>query len=89
MSAYERTKNKLSKKQLYSLDTLDAILEDSDNQFRKKMYPGNLLLAKDSQIFHGRTSFSDFLNAKELSNKKNGSDNLKRTMLRAWIKKAI
>lgn len=88
LSAYKRKNKKLNKKQLYALDTLDSILEASENQIRKKMYPGDLLLAKDSQLFHGRTSFSDFLNSKEISQKKKKTDNLKRIMLRAWIKKA-
>ena len=89
ISAYNRKKISLSKKQLYSLDTLDAILEDSNNQLRKKMNPGDLLLVKDAQFFHGRTSFSDHLNAKDIFNysKTNKKKSYKRTMLRAWIKK--
>jgi len=78
----------MTKKQLFSLDTLDAILEDSSNQIRKKMHPGDLLLVKDSQFFHGRTSFSDYFNSKEIFsyNNKNKKKFFKRTMLRAWIK---
>ena len=89
ISAYERKKIPMTKNQLYALDTLDAILEDSKNQIRKKMFPGDLLLAKDSQFFHGRTSFSDYINAKEIFNEKSFSKKtkFKRTMLRAWIKK--
>ena len=88
ISAYERKRLAMTKKQLYSLDTLDAILEDSQNQMRKKMNPGDLLLVKDAQFFHGRTSFSDYINARDIFNsKKNKNKNFfKRTMLRAWIK---
>ncbi len=88
ISAYERKKISMTKKQLFSLDTLDAILEDSNNQIRKKMHPGDLLLVKDSQFFHGRTSFSDYFNSKEIFsyNNKNKKKFFKRTMLRAWIK---
>ena len=32
------------------------------------MNPGDLLLVKDAQFFHGRTSFSDHLNAKDIFN---------------------
>ena len=89
ISAYQRKKKLMTRKQLYSLDTLDAILEDSNNQVRKKLFPGDLLLVKDAQFFHGRTSFSDYLNSKDIFNydKKNNKTKLKRTMLRAWIKK--
>lgn len=89
ISAYERKKISMTKNQLYSLDTLDAILEDSKNQVRKKMYPGDLLLVKDAQFFHGRTSFSDHINAKEIFKNKVSKKKVKfkRTMLRAWIKK--
>ena len=87
ISAYERKKIPMTKKQLYSLDTLDAILEDSQNQVRKKMNPGDLLLVKDAQFFHGRTSFSDFLEARDIFNSKlKDNSYFKRTMLRAWIK---
>ena len=87
ISAYERKKIPMTKKQLYSLDTLDAILEDSQNQVRKKMNPGDLLLVKDAQFFHGRTSFSDFFNAHDIFNtKKKNKKYFKRTMLRVWIK---
>tara|TARA_B100001121_G_C18621563_1_gene589613 strand:+ start:85 stop:1005 length:921 start_codon:yes stop_codon:yes gene_type:complete len=87
MSAYARKKLPMTKKQLYSLDTLDAILEDSQNQVRKKMNPGDLLLVKDAQFFHGRTSFSDFLDASDIFNSKlKNNKYFKRTMLRAWIK---
>ena len=88
VSAYERKKLPMTKKQLYSLDTLDAILEDSQNQMRKKMKPGDLLLVKDAQFFHGRTSFSDYLGARDIFNSKLKRNNkfFKRTMLRAWIK---
>jgi hypothetical protein len=89
ISAYQRKKKLMTKKQLYSLDTLDAILEDSRNQTRKKLFPGDLLLVKDAQFFHGRTSFSDYINAKNIFdfNLKNKKIKFKRTMLRAWIKK--
>ena len=89
ISAYQRKKKFMTKKQLYSLDTLDAILEDSNNQLRKKLFPGDLLLVKDAQFFHGRTSFSDYMEAKNIFdfNPKIKQAKLKRTMLRAWIKK--
>ena len=89
ISAYQRKKKIMTKKQLYSLDTLDAILEDSKNQIRRTLFPGDLLLVKDAQFFHGRTSFSDHINAKNIFDfdLKNKKIKLKRTMLRAWIKK--
>ena len=51
------------------------------------MKPGDLLLVKDAQFFHGRTSFSDFLGARDIFNSKLKIIQIfKRTMLRAWIK---
>ena len=85
-SAYQRKNKSLSPKQLYALDTLDAILETSSNQFRYKMIKGDILFNLDSKVLHGRTSFSDDLNALPLDKIKGNDIKLKRTMIRVWIK---
>lgn len=87
ISAYEKQKKEMSLKQKYALDVLDAILESSENQQRFYLNNGDLLLVKDSEIFHGRTSFSDYLGAKEIFKGKIKKDKIKRTMIRTWIKK--
>jgi hypothetical protein len=85
-SAHVKAKKRLTSKQLYSLDVLDALLETSKFQFRYKMQKGDILFNLDSKVLHGRTSFSDFLNALPLSKVKKNENNLKRTMIRVWIK---
>lgn len=85
-SAHKKKGIPLSNKQLYALDVLDALLESSDNQYRFKMRPGDLLLALDSQVLHGRTSFSDYYESKTPFINKKVNAPLKRTMVRTWIK---
>ncbi|MBC7428048.1 MAG: TauD/TfdA family dioxygenase [Bacteriovorax sp.] len=78
----------LAEDQIHALDTLDALLNHSDNQFRHTFSKGEILLTYDSQILHDRSAFSDDLNAVTFPDW--NSDNLKpmkRTMDRIWIKK--
>ena len=87
ISAYERKGKSLTKKQLYALDVLDALLESSENQYRFYMNPGDLILALDAQILHGRTSFSDHYKAKTIFANNKPNLPLKRTMVRTWIQR--
>tara|TARA_B100001057_G_scaffold10449_1_gene9910 strand:+ start:1023 stop:1952 length:930 start_codon:yes stop_codon:yes gene_type:complete len=85
-AAHVKANKKLTSKQLYALDVLDALLETSKFQFRYKMQKGDILFNLDSKVLHGRTSFSDAYNALPLSKIKNNESRLKRTMIRVWIK---
>ena len=85
-AAHIKAKKKLTSKQLYALDVLDALLETSKFQFRYKMQKGDILFNLDSKVLHGRTSFSDSYDALPLAKIKNNESRLKRTMLRVWIK---
>ena len=86
-SAHLKAKKPLTKNQLYALDVLDAILESSALQYRFNMEKGDILFNLDSEVLHGRTSFSDNLNSLPLDKISNKNQHrLKRTMLRIWIK---
>ena len=85
-SAHIKAKKNLTNKQLYALDILDALLESSKFQLRYKMQKGDILFNLDSKVLHGRSSFSDSLNALPLEKIKNNENRLKRTMIRLWIK---
>ena len=65
MSAHQKVGTPLKPIQLYALDVLDSLLESPSNQIRFNLVPGDVLLTKDSQVLHGRTSFSDYYNSKE------------------------
>ena len=86
IAAHQKMKKPLGPNQLYALDVLDSLLENPDNQMRFKLIPGDILLTRDSQVLHGRTSFSDFLKNRDVFSKKNKNLPFKRTMIRAWIK---
>jgi alpha-ketoglutarate-dependent taurine dioxygenase len=87
-SAHRKLDRPLTDEQMYALDTLDAILEHSDNQYRHSFKAGEILLTFDSQVLHGRTCFSDAFNALVIHDwKKDHHRPLKRTMDRLWIKK--
>lgn len=87
-SAHRKTNIPLTKEQLYALDTLDAVIEHSDNQYRHTLKQGELLLTYDAQVFHGRTCFSDALDAVSIiEHTINPTLPIKRTMDRLWIKK--
>ena len=86
-SAHIKKKRPLSSKQLYALDVLDALLESSENQYRFYMKAGDLILALDSQVLHGRTSFSDYYQSRSILANNKTNLPLKRTMVRTWIKK--
>ncbi len=85
-SAHIKKKKPLNSKQLYALDVLDALLESSKNQYRCHLKAGDLILALDSQVLHGRTSFSDFYHSKSVFSNNKKKSPLKRTMVRTWIK---
>lgn len=88
-AAHIKINKKLTTKQLYALDILDALLETSQFQFRYKMRKGDILFNLDSKVLHGRTSFSDALDSISYSEIGKDENRLKRTMIRVWIKNRI
>lgn len=87
-SAHRKMNNPLTDEQLYAIDTLDAITEHTDNQYRHTFKAGEILLTFDSQVLHGRTCFSDAFDAVTIHDyKKENGKPMKRTMDRLWAKK--
>lgn len=87
-SAHRKMETPLTAEQMYAIDTLDSLLEHSDNQYRHTFKAGEILLTMDSQVLHGRTCFSDAFDAVTIfEHKKDGSKPMKRTMDRLWAKK--
>ncbi len=85
-SAHIKANTPLTAEQLYALDVLDALLNDSNNQVRYRMESGDILLSKDDQVLHGRTCFSDELDAISIDERASFPNKpLKRTMDRLWI----
>lgn len=87
-SAHRRTAEPLREEQLWALDTLDSALELAQLQFRHKLAPGEILVIDDRQMFHGRTSFSDFFEAApyEPGSSQAGRP-VRRCFDRLWIRK--
>ncbi|WP_341279865.1 TauD/TfdA family dioxygenase [Paenibacillus sp. FSL H8-0537] len=85
-SAHQKSGNPLTAKQLSALDALDSILEISDLQSRFFLEQGETLIINDSQVFHGRTTFSDFENAEVVDLDFTAGKRYKRTIDRAWVK---
>ncbi len=87
-SAHRKMETPLTDEQMYAIDTLDSVIEHSDNQYRHTFKAGEILLTYDSQVLHGRTCFSDAMNAVTIFDyKKDHHKPLKRTMDRLWAKK--
>jgi alpha-ketoglutarate-dependent taurine dioxygenase len=87
-SAHKKNDRPLTSEQQYALDTLDALIKHSDNQFRHTFLAGEILLTYDSQVFHGRTCFSDAPEAVTIQEWSKDLDKpMKRTLDRMWIKK--
>lgn len=87
-SAHKKCNRPLTDRELYAIDTLDSVIEHSDNQYRHTFKAGEILLTYDSQVLHGRTCFSDAVDAITIFDyKKEHYKPLKRTMDRLWIQK--
>jgi alpha-ketoglutarate-dependent taurine dioxygenase len=87
-SAHKKLDMPLTDEQMYAIDTLDSVIEHSDNQYRHTFKAGEILLTYDSQVLHGRTCFSDDMDAVTIFDfKKDHNRPLKRTMDRLWAKK--
>jgi alpha-ketoglutarate-dependent taurine dioxygenase len=88
-SAHAKAGVELTLEKLYAMDVLDALLESGEFQVRYRMERGDILVNRDAQVFHGRTSFSDALGAVTLDEYGDGTSGkkLKRTMERVWIRR--
>jgi alpha-ketoglutarate-dependent taurine dioxygenase len=87
-SAHRRIGEPLRDDQLWALDTLDSAIELSALQFRHKLTPGEILVLDDLQVFHGRTSFSDFFEALPYTAESSEPDcRFRRCFDRLWISK--
>ncbi len=76
-SAHERAGEPLTTDQVYAFDVLDALVELSALQQRVTLQQGDVLIADDTRVFHGRTSFIDGVRP--------GAWTQGRCMLRYWI----
>ena len=87
-SAHIKANKKLSKKQLYALDTLDAVLNMSNHGFRIKLKKGDIMLINDDKIFHDRECFVDRLESSNIVDyfSNINTNEICRTLGRAWVK---
>ncbi len=87
-SAHQKAGEPLKDEQLYAIDVLDALTNSSEFQVRYRMKKADILLTKDAQVLHGRTCFSDAIEAVSLEDYEKGKGKtLKRTMERLWVRK--
>lgn len=87
-SAHQKAEKPMTMEQLFAIDVLDALTNSTENQARFRLEAGDIALSIDDQVLHGRTCFSDAINAIDIE-KFDGSNGqiLKRTMERLWIQK--
>lgn len=86
-SAHQKANKPMSFEQLYAIDVLDALTNSSEYQTRYRMRKGDILITRDAQVLHGRTCFSDAIEAVTFDDYIQGKGAiLKRTMERLWIK---
>lgn len=76
-SAHDRAGQPLTTDQIFAFDVLDALNEMSELQHRFTLQQGQLLIAYDTRVFHGRTSFVDGVTP--------GAWSKGRRMLRYWV----
>jgi len=76
-SAHDKAGQPLTPAQIYAFDVLDALIEMSALQHRFTLGQGDLLIASDVAVFHGRTGFVDGILP--------GAWTQGRCMLRYWI----
>jgi len=63
------------------------VTNSSEYQMRYRMRKGDILITRDAQVLHGRTCFSDAIEAVTYDDYIQGKGAiLKRTMERLWIK---
>ena len=87
-SAHKKAGEPLTAAQVWALNVLDAALGLPELRLYYDMRPGEIMLAKDSQILHARTRFADPPNAISIEEWRDGrAGRLRRTLERGWIRK--
>jgi hypothetical protein len=87
-AAHAKLNRPLTVEQLFAIDVLDALTNSTEFQLRHRMKNGEILITKDDQILHGRTCFSDSVEAVNFEEFTQGKGKiLKRTMERMWLTK--
>lgn len=87
-SAHKKAGEPLTAEQVWALNVLDAALGLPELRLYYEMRPGEIMLAKDSQILHARTRFADAPDAISIDQwKGDGDGRLRRTFERGWIRK--
>lgn len=81
-AAHQKAESPLTGNQVWALDFLDCLLEQGLLQLRYKLEKGDILVSKDSQVLHARTSFMDYYPFNQ-----NGIEENKRFFDRLWVKK--
>ena len=71
-------------RQRWALDVLDSVCELSEIQLRYNLKPGETLVANDTQLLHGRTSFVD---RKPATQDYDMADPTNRLYQRVWLRK--
>ncbi len=87
-SAHRKAGQPLSARQLWALDALDATLELPELRLTYTLAAGEIVILNDAQVFHGRATFCDSLDAVSLDEHRAGASGpLKRTLMRTWVKR--
>ena len=72
---------------VWAMDALDSAMDSTEHQFRYNLKPGETLLAKDTQILHGRTCFVDAADSiliDDYLKDRNLTNPVRRSCLRYW-----
>lgn len=87
-SAHGKAGEPLTAEQVWALNVLDAALSLPELRLYYEMRPGEIMLAKDSQILHARTRFTDSPDAISIDEWCQGREGrLRRTLERGWIRR--
>ena len=88
-SAHAKAREPLTARQVWALNVLDAALGLPELRLYYDLRPGEIMLAKDSQILHARTRFADPPDAISIDEwHAGGEGRLRRTLERGWIRKS-
>jgi hypothetical protein len=87
-AAHQKVGEPMSDRQMWAINVLDAVIELPELRFTRRLRAGEILVTRDSQIFHARTNFADSLDALPVDGQTKGADALiQRTMERTWVQK--
>ena len=86
--AHQKVGEPMSDRQMWAINVLDAVIELPELQFSRRLQAGEILITRDSQIFHARTSFAEMIDAQPVDGQTNGANApIRRTMERTWVQK--